>query len=294
MEEKMEKKEIEIEIINKPEKENIEDNKNLDQKELSNKNEQNEKELNEAVDINNNKKESKKIPITKFSSLSPELFSISYISEYKCKCGLIPSPEKAFELICCGILFCEECLNKFLPQKEEECPFCKSQKLAYRKIKDSNKVFYKIYQNLVIKCPYKCDWKGMWSDLDTHLIECKNGIRYCKYKKIGCDFFDESNKVLEHEQINDKLHLEMAVKYIKLNNIINKKKNFKIGDTCRISVHPHIMIYMTTSSWFCDGKKLPNGCYSGKNFFNSNTPRFRCSACDFDLCDKCVVNYIIS
>ncbi len=181
-----------------------------------------------------------------------------------------------------------------MPQKEEECPFCKSQKLAYRKIKDANKVFYKIYQNLVIKCPYKCDWKGMWSDLDTHLIECKNGIRYCKYKKIGCDFFDESNKVLEHEQINDKLHLEMAVKYIKLNNIINKKKNFKIGDTCRISVHPHIMIYMTTSSWFCDGKKLPNGCYSGKNFFNSNTPRFRCSACDFDLCDKCVVNYIIS
>ena len=90
-----------------------------------------------------NKENNKKfIPITKNSSLNAELFSLSYISEYKCKfCGLIPN-----EIICCGVLYCNECLPKLISTKEEaiECPICKKNDMKHRKIKYENKIFYKV------------------------------------------------------------------------------------------------------------------------------------------------------
>ena len=163
----------------------------------------------------------------------------------------------------------------------------------YRKVKEENKVFYKIIKNLIIKCPYKCEWKGIWLDLDKHLNECIYSIRNCKYKSIGCEYCDENKKVIEHEKNNDKYHLEMALKYIKKNKIVKKKIKFEMGETCMTSVHPHIMTYMTTYNWNCDGRKLPHGCYSMNYSFNRDVPRFRCHNCDFDLCDKCVVNYLV-
>ena len=258
-----------------------------------------EKEINKIEidnsDKNNVKKEEEKkvLVITKYSSLNPELFSLKYISEYKCQlCGLIPSPETANEIICCGILYCDECIKKIMVDKKE-CPICKSKDIKYRKIKDDNKVFYKTFKNLKIKCPYKCEWEGVWSDLDIHLNECKFSVRYCKYKLIGCEFVDDNKKVIEHELNNDKLHLELAIKFIKINNIEKKKINFVLGEKCMTSCHPHMMTYMTSLDWYCDGRKLEHGCYSIDYNFRADQPRFRCSQCDFDLCDKCIVNYVI-
>ena len=101
--------------------------------------------------------------------------------------------------------------------------------------------------------------------------------------------------MIEHEKNNDKLHLEMALKFIKTNNIVKKqiKLKFILGEKCKTSVHPHIMTYMMSCDWFCDGRKLPKGCYSRNYSFSVNIPRFRCPLCDFDLCDKCIVNYLI-
>jgi len=277
-------------------KDNAENNQNLEngedkkieEKDINNKNSNNEKENIEK------KEEKQKIkPITNLSSLSLDLFSLSYIKEYKCfLCGLIPSPETAYDIICCGTLSCEECIKK-MSEDTKVCPICKTPEMKNRKIKDKNKVFYKIYKNLNIKCPYKCEWKGAWMELDNHLYECKLSIRYCKYKSIGCEFFNDNQSVLEHEKNNDKVHLEMALKYIKDNNIKKKKLKFVIGDKCRVSCHPHEMVYMTTLPWNCDGRKLPNGCYSEDYSFNYSVPRYRCNSCDFDLCDKCIVHYVI-
>ena len=241
---------------------------------------------------NNEKKEEIKkiIPITKYSNLSPDLFSISYISEYKCICGLVPSPETANEIICCGNLICDKCIKKIISDKKQ-CPNSKSQEIKYRKIKNENKIFYKSFRTLNINCPYKCEWQGEWENLEIHLNECKNGVRYCKYKSIGCEFYDENQKVIEHEKNNDHNHLEMAINYIKINNIVKQNIKFKLGETCRTSVHPHIMIYTNGTAWKCDGGKLLIRCYSKSNKFN-NGARFRCEECDFDLCNKCIVHYI--
>jgi hypothetical protein len=119
--------------------------------------------------------------ITKYSNLDPSLFSNEFISDYKCvSCGLIPSFEKANEIFCCGNLICELCLKK-LNESLKRCPKCNNEELKTREIKKENKIFYKSFKSLLIKCPYKCDWSGMWVDLDAHLMECKYGYRECKY-----------------------------------------------------------------------------------------------------------------
>ena len=285
---------IEIKNEEKNKIDNAEKKEETNKIEINIENQKNENGV-EGKSETDEEKNKKFIPTTKNSSLNPELFSLSYISEYKCKlCGLIPSPETANEIICCGILYCDECLQKLISTKDEkmECPICKSNDILHRKIKDGNKIFYKVLKNLNIKCPYKCEWKGIWSDLESHLNECKYGVRYCKYKSIGCEFYDENKKVIEHELNNDKNHLEMAIKYIKDNNIVKKKVKFVLGDKVKASCHPHLMTYMTSWSWNCDGRKLPHGCYSINYSFGRDKPRYRCHQCDFDLCDKCIVKYV--
>ena len=231
--------------------------------------------------------------ITKYSSLKPDLFSNEIISDFKCiSCGLIPSFEIANETLCCGNLICQNCLKK-LNEDKKGCSICNKEELKTREIKKENNIFCKTFKNFIIKCPYKCEWKGPWDDLESHLNECKLGYKECKYKSIGCGYINENIKVIEHEKFNDKYHLNLAMKFIKDKNIVKKKIKFELGETCMTICHPHKMTYMKYISWICDGSFLENGCYSYKKKFGSEVARFRCDECDFDLCDKCIVHYAI-
>ena len=159
--------------------------------------------------------------ITKDSSLDSNLFINPQISDYRCIiCESIPSPENAYEAICCPILFCKSCLFRWIYQNPR-CPLCKktmhNEARYIRKIKDGNKIFYKMFQKFKIKCPYGCDWTGIWLDLENHLMTCDKGVRQCKFKDIGCEYINEKVKIQEHEKNNDKLHLDMAMKFIKTN-----------------------------------------------------------------------------
>ena len=173
---------------------------------------------------NENKSKENSIPmqlITKESSLDSNLFINSQISDYRCViCENIPSPENAYEAVCCPILFCKNCLTRWIYQKPR-CPLCKKimrfEEKYVRSIKDGNKIFYKMFQKFKIKCPYGCDWVGIWGDLENHLLSCDKGVRECKFKYIGCEYINEKVKIEEHEKNNDKLHLDLAMKFIKYN-----------------------------------------------------------------------------
>ena len=159
--------------------------------------------------------------ITKESSLDSNLFINPQISDYKCIiCENIPSPENAYEALCCPIIFCKSCLLRWIYQNPK-CPLCKktmhNETKYIRQIKEGNKLFYKMFQKFKIKCPYGCDWSGIWADLDNHLLSCEKGVRQCKFKDIGCEYINEKNKIEEHEKNNDKMHLDMAMKFIKYN-----------------------------------------------------------------------------
>ena len=249
---------------------------------------------NNSFEVETKEKLNKKLVIiSKYSNLDPCLFTNEYILDYKCiSCGLIPSYEKANEIICCGNLICEECLKK-LKEDKKGCSICNIEELKVRSIKNENKIFYKSFKSLLIKCPYTCDWTGMWVDLDTHLLECKFGFRECKYKIIGCEYADNNQKVKEHEESNDNLHLNLAMKFIKGHKIEKKKIKFELGETVMTTVHPHKMTYKTSSDWYCDGRRLEHGCFSRNFIFPVTKPRFRCDECDFDLCDKCIVHYLV-
>ena len=249
---------------------------------------------NNSFEVETKEKLNKKLVIiSKYSNLDPCLFTNEYILDYKCiSCGLIPSYEKANEIICCGNLICEECLKK-LKEDKKGCSICNIEELKVRSIKNENKIFYKSFKSLLIKCPYTCDWTGMWVDLDTHLLECKFGFRECKYKIIGCEYADNNQKVKEHEESNDNLHLNLAMKFIKGHKIEKKKIKFELEETVMTTVHPHRMTYKTSSDWYCDGRRLEHGCFSRNFIFPVTKPRFRCDECDFDLCDKCIVHYLV-
>ena len=249
---------------------------------------------NNSFEVETKEKLNKKLVIiSKYSNLDPSLFTNEYILDYKCiSCGLIPSYEKANEIICCGNLICEECLKK-LKEDKKGCSICNIEELKVRSIKNENKIFYKSFKSLLIKCPYTCDWTGMWVDLDTHLLECKFGFRECKYKIIGCEYADNNQKVKEHEESNDNLHLNLAMKFIKGHKIEKKKIKFELEETVMTTVHPHRMTYKTSSDWYCDGRRLEHGCFSRNFIFPVTKPRFRCDECDFDLCDKCIVHYLV-
>ena len=159
--------------------------------------------------------------ITKESSLDSNLFINTQISDYRCViCENIPSPENAYEAVCCPVLFCKDCLLRWIYQNPK-CPLCKksmrNEEKYVRKIKEGNKIFYKMFQKFKIKCPYHCDWSDIWANLENHLLSCEKGIRECKFKDIGCEYINEKVKLEEHEKNNDKLHLDMAMKFIKAN-----------------------------------------------------------------------------
>ena len=159
--------------------------------------------------------------ITKETSLDSNFFINPQISDYKCIiCENIPSPENAYEALCCPIIFCKNCLMRWIYQNPK-CPLCKktmhNEAKYIRKIKEGNKIFYKMFQKFKIKCPYGCDWTGIWLDLENHLMTCDKGVRQCKFKDIGCEYINEKVKIDEHEKNNDKLHLDLAMKFIKTN-----------------------------------------------------------------------------
>ena len=271
-----------------------EDNNSLEDKSIKDENNNNNIKNKKIKNNPNNKI----IPITKFSSLDPSLFSNEFITDYKCiSCGLIPSYETAEESICCGYLFCEKCKNNW-EKKKKGCPKCSisASKLEFRNIKNNNKIFYKSLKNFIIKCPYNCPWIGSWSDLESHLFKCDLSFRYCIYKMIGCEVVDESKKVKEHEELNNHMHLELALKFIKDKNIIKKQLQFELGEKCMTNCHVHPLTYCINreSSWICDGDRLELGCENSSSILSRETPRYRCNICNFDLCESCIKKYFIN
>jgi hypothetical protein len=257
------------------------------------------KSANNEINTNDNtQSKNKQLPITKLSSLDPNLFSDEYIADYKCiLCGLIPSYETAEESTCCGYLFCQKCKIIWL-LKKKKCPKCSipSSEIIFRNIKNNNKIFYKSLKNFIIKCPYNCEWKGPWNELDSHILKCDLSFRYCSYKCIGCEIFDENKKVKEHEELNNKLHLDLALKFIEDKNIKKNKIKFELGQRCMTNCHAHPLTYCINlqSSWICDGDNLELGCDKYSSVLSKEMPRYRCNICNFDLCDTCIEKYFMN
>ena len=183
------------------------------------------------------------------------------IEDYTCCiCQLIPNPESAIEEENCGHIFCSQCLS-YWQKKNNTCPFCKME-ISKRSIKDKNKLVYRHLINLIVKCQEEyCKWKGIWKDYSSHV---KN----------------------THKKIKENVTNINAMFY----------GNYELYKYYKSTTHSHFLKFLDTTmdnGWCCDGRKLPVGCLSGITGFRQTKglKRFRCTQCDYDLCEKCYYKY---
>ena len=117
--------------------------------------------------------------------------------------------------------------------------------------------------------------------------------------------YDSNNDYPPIEEINNK-HNDYINDNINYNKNIRNNKDiywskaegiYELNRFYLSKKHKHLLKYegITNSDWVCDGKTLEAKCFSGITDFGQtcNTPRFHCKKCDFDLCLKCMNNYLI-
>ena len=224
----------------------------------------------------------------------PSLFEDNEALDYECViCKNIPNPHQCYEAICCGHLFCIPCINNWL-KGSKKCPLCnvlmKSDQNYLRNIETDSKFIYKMMLKLKLRCPYNCEWAGPFGELDDHLKVCDYKTYKCKYNNLGCKFIGRKDKCEEHEKHNDEDHLKIAMDYIERNFYLTKTVKFDLDQFCKVSCHPHLLRYMRSYPWVCDGRDFEGGCLSPYEHFNA-AYRFRCQQCDFDLCPYCLLKY---
>ena len=233
------------------------------------------------------------------SIFQTSLFEEKEISDFICPlCKNIPNPHQCYEITCCGALFCISCITNWLKENNNTCPLCKkeieSKEKNLRKIDQKSKMIYRMMLKLNLKCPYDCGWKGSFAEIYNHFKNCPLKEFECKYNKIGCNFTGKKNECDEHEKNNVKLHLQIALDFIEKNPVITRKKKiqFDENNTCKVSCHEHVLTYMSSDPWICNGNDLDGGCCSSDCHFE--TPyRFRCQTCNFNLCNMCCLKYAI-
>lgn len=241
------------------------------------------------------------------NSMDTEIFELKNVKDYLCTiCVKVPYPDNCVEVACCGHLFCKDCIKQWI-ETQNICPLCKktlqNNENDISEIKNKSKFLYRQMCSLIVNCPYKCGEKITLGDLEKHKLKCKKIKQNCKFHSIGCSFTEFGDKVKNHEESNDKLHLYMAMKFIEENKLNNKKiLAFDEGDRIKVDCHPHELIFMTRGDYFfyrCDGRKLPGGCpYSNQNepdghHFSNNVQRYSCDNCDYDLCNYCAIRHCI-
>lgn len=241
-------------------------------------------------------------------TIDQNLFTSKNIEDYKCSiCTGIPYPNECVQMACCGNLFCSLCINQWLTSNNS-CPICK------KKIEDNDsdlldvktkvKFIYRQMRSLELLCPYKCDWKGTYGDLiDDHMSTCNNKKRKCKYHVFGCNFIESGEKLKIHQDNNDKMHLELAMKAAETGEL--KKKNkillFDQWDEIKVDCHIHKLVYHNRHEgrFGCDGRHLHGGCpYGGdkdpeRHIFSGNIMRYSCDKCKYDLCNYCAMKHAI-
>ena len=149
-----------------------------------------------------------------------------------------------------------------------------------RKVEEQNKIVYRLLINLVVKCQKEnCNWKGTWNELGNHLIKTHNE----DINKIKINNIDINNNIIKDNknQLNENI----------------EENGYELNQLYLTKVHKHMLKYLGLSNinWLCDGKDLKSKSFSGITDFDQaeNIPRFQCIKCNYDLCLKCMNQYII-
>ena len=118
----------------------------------------------------------------------------------------------------CENFYCGDCIDHHL-LNNKSCPTCRKQ-FEEKKISRHLKL---LLNQIVIKCPLKCEVNINYENLESHLFICNNAKKIYKCKLCRTEIitknFEDKNEILKH---NKKcLNIPVICKYC--------KKEFKKG-----------------------------------------------------------------
>jgi hypothetical protein len=187
-------------------------------------------------------------------------------------------------LKCCQKLICSECIRELI-KTHNTCPSCKAPGLDFEM---PPKLINRMYENITLKCSnFGC------SETMKYYFYMDHVYNICTFKPNTCQM--SFCKLCEHiYKLGEALgHVcgEGRKKKNKMNNVEkrldillypDKQREMQQEEYTNTHVHPHKLSYVKLNnySWTCDLCEAYNT--------NKNVGSFRCSQCNFDLCDECV------
>jgi hypothetical protein len=183
--------------------------------------------------------------------------------------GIIIDPVQCLD---CENTFCEICIEQWKNKPgNNECPFrCNNPK--YKK----SRTIKNILSNITFKCQNGCDEIIPYLELEKHYTE--------KCPKLNIDYKAKYFDIkIKYDDLLKKYN-ELLKQTKNGNNILRAQRpNNLMTNSFKSKYHPHILKDETNdeTDWICDL------CQSKHN--KTTEGRFRCNACDFDICLKCKV-----
>lgn len=229
-----------------------------------------------------------------YNSFNQEIFiSTKDHEQFICEiCLNVPNPVNAVQENNCGKIFCENCLEGWEKTGNKACPNCRKD-IKKEKLKEINQDLYKKMQQLKVICPNKCDFKGSFENFIQHIKDCKLKQLCCRYQKIGCNFKGTKEDLIKHEKENMQYHLDLSLECTEKVEKIIKGTVFKQGNKYKVTCHEHeLEAIAKDNGWLCNCSRFGKCEYNLNDFYLSNgIQRYRCEACDFDLCHGCLMKY---
>lgn len=183
----------------------------------------------------------------------------------------------------CQHIFCKNCIDGW-KKSHQECPFRCTNNTYMKSIRTND-----LLQKLIIKCD--CNQEIKYENYFKHKEnECPAIFNDVSNLRKKYDIINKKYKKLEED---NKKNLEEIKKLQEENKKnLEENKNFETKIICKCQIltdkHNHVLYAarrLKNVVWFCD--------YCRKKF-NSETPSFLCSVCDFDLCIDCGRKFVIN
>ena len=120
-----------------------------------------------------------------------------------------------YQVSCCGKIYCKSCFGELEERSKWQfrCANCREdepQTFPDRKTKGQ-------INSLRVACSKRedgCNWRGALREMEQHLKTCEFADVDCPFSSIGCGFRPLRKDIEEHEELNLRNHLSLAMQRI--------------------------------------------------------------------------------
>ena len=131
-----------------------------------------------------------------------------------------------YQVSCCGKIYCKSCFNELEERSKWQfrCANCREDEphnFPDRKTKGQ-------INSLRVACTKRedgCTWRGALREMEGHLNRCEYADVDCPFSTIGCSLRPLRKDIEEHEELNMRHHLNLAMR--RISNLEDKTQEEK-------------------------------------------------------------------